>query len=95
MTTNISTKPPAVNKAAQPTAPEKAPAKKPDQPMITLKAICSELKLDPRVAREKLRLAVREAKKFPELSKTRKRGSVWEWPKASLAEKEARAALSD
>jgi hypothetical protein len=32
---------------------------------VSLKAICSEMKLDPRIAREKLRIAVREAKKFP------------------------------
>jgi hypothetical protein len=61
---------------------------------ISLKAICTELKLDPRVAREKLRLAVREAKKFPELAKARKPRTAWEWPKGSAAEKEARIALA-
>jgi hypothetical protein len=38
---------------------------------VTLKAICTELKLDPRLA-EKLRIAVRVAKKFPDLAKARK-----------------------
>jgi hypothetical protein len=61
---------------------------------VSLKAICADLKLDPRVAREKLRLAVREAKKFPELAKAHKPRSAWEWPKGSPAEKEVRAALS-
>jgi hypothetical protein len=62
---------------------------------VSLKAICIELKLDPRIAREKLRLAVRDAKKFPELAKAHKPRSAWEWPKGSPAEKEARTALVD
>jgi hypothetical protein len=61
---------------------------------VSLKAICSEMKLDPRIAREKLRIAVREAKKFPELAKAHKPRSAWEWPKGSPAEKEARTALT-
>jgi hypothetical protein len=64
------------------------------EPKVSLKAICSEMKLDPRIAREKLRIAVREAKKFPELAKAHKPRSAWEWPKGSAAEKEARAALT-
>ena len=70
------------------------PAKTANPQMVTLKAICVELKIDPRLAREKLRIAVREAKKFPELAKAHKPGAVWEWVKGSPAEKEARAALS-
>jgi hypothetical protein len=65
------------------------------EPKVSLKAICSEMKLDPRIAREKLRIAVREAKKFPELAKAHKPRSAWEWPKGSPAEKEARIALVD
>ncbi|SRR5258706_15818309 len=61
---------------------------------VSLKAICSEMKLDPRIAREKLRIAVRDAKKFPELAKAHKPRSAWEWPKGSTAEKEARSALA-
>ena len=38
--------------------------------MITLKQICTELKLDPREARERLRSA--DAKKYPDLVKDRK-----------------------
>ena len=36
---------------------------KPTIEMVTLKQLCAELKVDPREAREKLRLAVRDAKK--------------------------------
>jgi hypothetical protein len=71
-----------------------AEAKAAQEAKVSLKAICSEMKLDPREAREKLRIAVREAKKFPELAKAHKPRSAWEWPKGSLAEKEARAALA-
>lgn len=61
---------------------------------VSLKAICSEMKIDPRVAREKLRIAVREAKKYPELAKAHKPRSAWEWSKGSPAENEARSALT-
>jgi hypothetical protein len=62
--------------------------------MVTLKQLCTELKADPREAREKLRLAVRDAKKNPELAKSHKPGHAWEWPKGSPALKEVRAALT-
>jgi hypothetical protein len=42
--------------------------------MVTLKQLCVELKVDPREARERLRLAVRDAKKNPELAKMHKPG---------------------
>jgi hypothetical protein len=60
----------------------------------TLKALCAELKVDPRQAREKLRTAVREPKKYPNLSKAHKPRQAWEWAKGSGAEKEARAAIA-
>ena len=62
--------------------------------MVTLKQLCAELKVDPREARERLRLAMRDVKKNPELAKAHKPGHSWEWPKNSPALKEARAALS-
>jgi hypothetical protein len=74
--------------------PAAAEAKTVPEAKVSLKAICSEMKLDPRIAREKLRIAVRDAKKFPELAKVHKPRSAWEWPKGSFAEKEARAALA-
>lgn len=73
---------------------EKTPSGKPQVEMVTLKQLCSELKVDPREARERLRLAVRDAKKNPELAKSHKPGRAWEWPKASPAIKEVRAALT-
>src|SRR5262249_39560865 len=41
--------------------------------MVTLKQLCAELKVDPREARERLHLAVRDVKKNPELAKSHKR----------------------
>jgi hypothetical protein len=62
--------------------------------IITLKALCEELKIDPREAREKLRAAVSDAKANPELAKARKPRTPWQWVKASVAEKEVRKVLS-
>ena len=39
--------------------------------MVALKQLCTELKTDPREAREKLRIAVRDAKKNPEAREIR------------------------
>jgi hypothetical protein len=41
--------------------------------MVALKQLCAELKVDPREARERLRLAVCDAKKNPELAKSGQR----------------------
>jgi hypothetical protein len=68
---------------------------KPAIEMVTLKQLCAELKVDPREARERLRLAVRDAKKNPELAKSHKPGHTWEWPKNCAALKEARTALAN
>jgi hypothetical protein len=69
-------------------------ATKPAIEMITLKQLCTELKIQPREARERLRLAVRDVKKNPELAKSHKPGNAWEWPKNSPALKEVRAILT-
>lgn len=61
--------------------------------IITLKQICTELKLDPRESRERLRAAARDARKFPELAKTHKARAPWTWVKGSAGEKEARTAV--
>ena len=61
--------------------------------IITLKQICTELKLDPRESRERLRAAARDAKKHPELAKTHRARAPWTWVKGSPGEKEARAAV--
>ena len=49
--------------------------------LVTLKQLCAELKVDPREARERLRLAVRDAKKNPELAKSQQATHTCEWPK--------------
>ena len=67
---------------------------KPLTEMVTLKQLCAELKVDPREARERLRLAIRDSKKNPELAKSHKPGHTWEWPKNSAALREARSALT-
>lgn len=58
--------------------------------IITLKQLCTELKLDRREARERLRTAVRDPKKHPELAKLHKPRTPWQWVKGSAGEKEAR-----
>tara|TARA_R110002124_G_scaffold282148_2_gene457075 strand:+ start:3885 stop:4097 length:213 start_codon:yes stop_codon:yes gene_type:complete len=63
--------------------------------IVTLKAICEELKLDPREARERLRAAACDAKANPELAKARKPRTPWQWVKGSAAEKEARRTIGD
>lgn len=57
---------------------------------ITLKALCEELKVDPKSARKQLRLALRKPQKFPELFKSHKRRGSWQWQARSNAGKEAR-----
>ncbi len=59
--------------------------------IITLKALCEELKINPREAREKLRAAVSDAKTNPELAKARKPRTPWQWVKGSAAETAARS----
>ena len=61
--------------------------------IVTLKAICNELKIDPREARERLRAAASDAKANPELAKARKPRTPWQWVKGSKAESEARRTL--
>ena len=61
--------------------------------IITLKALCEELKIDPREAREKLRAAVGDAKANPELAQARKPRTPWQWVKGSAAYKEAVSTL--
>lgn len=63
--------------------------------IVTLKALCEELKLDPREARERLRAAVSDAKTNPEMAKARKSRTPWQWVKGSAALREARTALGN
>ena len=61
--------------------------------ITTLKELCAELKVDPREAREKLRAAVKDLKNFPELAKTHKPRTSWQWLKGSVGEKEAKLVI--
>lgn len=61
---------------------------------VTLIALCTELKIDPRIAREKLRIAASEPKKYPELAKAHKPRTPWEWVKGSVEEKEAKQIIN-
>ncbi|NNU81061.1 hypothetical protein HMH01_11490 [Halovulum dunhuangense] len=61
--------------------------------IVTLKAICDELKIDPREARERLRTAAGDAKANPELAKVRKPRAPWQWVKGSAAHNDARKFL--
>src|SRR5262249_39661621 len=56
------------------------PTTKPAIEVVTLKQLCAELKADPRETREELRIALRDAKKNPELAKSHKPENAWEWP---------------
>jgi hypothetical protein len=75
------------------TTPEtKTPEKKTtDTPIVTLKEICAELKIDPYDARQKLRAALKDA---PAIAKSHKPKKSWSWPKGSPAIKEVRAVLA-
>lgn len=62
--------------------------------IITLKQLCTELKVDPREARERLRAAASDAKKHPELAKMHKPRTPWQWVKGSKLEAEVKKILS-
>lgn len=56
---------------------------------MLLKALCAELKIDLKEARERLRDAVHDLKKHPELAKLQKPHSPWQWLNGSAGEKKA------
>lgn len=56
---------------------------------ITLKQICKEKKLDPRLSRMMLREAAKDTKKYPNLSKNRATRAQWAWEKGSKGLEEA------
>lgn len=62
--------------------------------IIPLKALCAELKIDPKEARERLRDAVRDPKKHPELVKAHKPRSPWMWLKGSAAADDAKNVIA-
>lgn len=60
---------------------------------ITLKQICKEKKLDPRMSRMLLREAAKDTKKYPALSKNRTARMPWAWHKGSKGLEEAMTVL--
>ena len=58
---------------------------------MTLKELCEELKLDPRVTRMKLREAV---KNNPDLAAIHKPRTQWRWLKGSAEDKSIRQTLA-
>ena len=62
--------------------------------IITLDDLCGELKVSPREARSKLRMASKDAKKFPNLSKEHVARQPWRWAADTPALDEARKAVS-
>lgn len=61
--------------------------------LTTLKNLCDDLKVSPREARSRLRAAIKDPKNFPVLTEAYRPGSLWQWPKGSDAETEARKAV--
>jgi len=60
---------------------------------ISLKQICKERRLDPRLSRMLLREAAKDTKKNPNLAKGRAARAPWSWQKGSKALEEALAVL--
>lgn len=60
---------------------------------ITLKQICKDEKLDPRLSRMMLREAAKDTKKYPNLSKNRATRAPWAWEKGSKGLEEALTVL--
>lgn len=60
---------------------------------VTLKQICKDRKLDPRISRMMLREAARDTKKYPNLSKHRAIRAPWAWERGSKGLEEALAVL--
>ena len=60
--------------------------------VVTLSEICKELKVEPTIARAKLRAV--DPKEYPAIAK-HKHGTSWEWKKGDAAIKEVKALLKD
>lgn len=62
---------------------------------VTLKEICKERKLDPRLSRMLLREATKNITKYPNLAKNRKARTPWIWSTGSQELEEALTILND
>jgi hypothetical protein len=61
--------------------------------ITTLKALCDELKVDPKIARKRLRTAIGQTEQYPDLVKSHKHRGSWKWKPASEAEQQARTVI--
>ena len=61
---------------------------------LTIKDLCEELKLDPRLTRMKLREAVKDTEKHPTLAAMHKPRTPWRWLKGSPEDKAIRNAVA-
>ena len=78
---------------AAPAADDSKPTKKTTKAstdVVTLSSICKELKVEPTIARAKLRAV--DPKEYPAIAK-HKHGTSWEWKKGDAAIKEVKALL--
>lgn len=80
--------------AANSKADEKAPAKAAAPNMITLDALCREMKVSPRDARMLLRLAAKQKAQYPNLGREHVARQPWAWAPGSKALAEAKKALA-
>ena len=62
--------------------------------ITTLKSLCDELKVNPKMARKRLRAAMQRPDDFPALIKSHKPRGSWQWIRASDSELQARTAVS-
>lgn len=61
--------------------------------LVALKTICSELNVEPRAARMKLRKAVTNKEKYPNLAASHAANARWEWEAGSPALEEVKACI--
>lgn len=84
----------AATDASEPTPTEKVPAKAPTPAMVTLDALCREMKVSPRDARMMLRLAAKQKGQYPNLGKEHVARQPWAWAPGSKALAEAKKAVA-
>jgi hypothetical protein len=84
----------ATTEASKSTEAPKSKFRKKTDGVITLSDLCKELKHDPKLARAKLRAAVKDAKTYPALGKSHTARKAWEWGKDSPALAEARKVIA-
>jgi hypothetical protein len=61
--------------------------------ITTLKTLCDELKVDPKIARKRLRTAIEQVDQYPDLVKSHKHRGSWKWKTGDEAEQQARTVV--